>query len=248
MIKENTIDNRRLLVVPGDAAATVTFAAEHWCEVCNEAVLERGQAFVALSGGSTPRAIFQKLSTSPLNAQIPWDKIHFFWSDERSVTPSHPDSNYHMAMESGLKNMRIPPSHIHRMHAEEEIATGAKNYEELIIQIVPDAIFDLIMLGMGDDGHTASLFPHTEALTVTDHLIVANHIPQKNTWRMTMTYACINSARHIALYVIGASKQPMFNQVLHGPYNPNEWPSQKVGTPTHRALWIADLAASTSQK
>lgn len=238
------IDDRRTLVIPGDATTTVAYAAQHWSDCCHEAVRTHGEFFVALSGGSTPKAIFEQLTKPPYREQIPWDKIHFFWSDERNVPPNNPESNYHMAMEAGLKNMPIPAFHIHRMLAEIDIERGAENYEATIRKILPTRIFDFIMLGMGEDGHTASLFPHTQALSVKDRWIVANHIPQKNTWRMTMTYPCINSARHIAIYVIGASKNSMLTQVLRGPDNPLEWPSQKVGTPSHRALWIADSAAA----
>jgi 6-phosphogluconolactonase len=151
-----------------------------------------------------------------------------------------------MAMEYGLKHMPIPASHFHRMQAEGALVQTAKDYEATIREVLKNHTFDLIMLGMGDDGHTASLFPQTLALMIEDLWIAPNHIPQKDTWRMTMTYPCINAARHIAIYVIGGSKSAMLKQVLQGPYDPITLPSQKVGTSSHKALWIADSAAAQS--
>lgn len=244
MVDPIPIDSRRILIVPGDAAATVSYAVEHWCGCCMDAIASHGAFYVALSGGSTPKAIFELLTKPPYQKMIPWEKVHLFWSDERSVPPNHPDSNYHMAMEAGLKNMPIPLAHIHRMPAEGETIKGAEEYEQTIRQVLKGRDFDLIMLGMGDDGHTASLFPQTLGLMIEDRLIIANHVPQKDTWRMTMTYPCINSARNIAIYVIGSSKNSMLMQVLKGPYVPLEMPSQKVGTPSHKALWIVDTSAA----
>src|SRR5690242_14384328 len=171
-------DDRRDLVIPGDAETTLEFCAEHWLETGNQAIADHGAFYVALSGGSTPKAIFQML-TSPTHAhRIDWSKVHLFWSDERAVPPDHPDSNYHMALSAGLDKMPIPKNHIHRMQAEKDIEAHALAYEAL----VKDRPFDLVMLGMGDDGHTASLFPYTKALAETQRLVVANYIDAKKTW------------------------------------------------------------------
>ncbi len=249
MLESIPIDERRILIIPGDFEATTLYAIEHWRTACLESVRERGEFYVALSGGSTPKAIFEKLTRSPYREEIPWEKIHFFWSDERCVPSDHPESNYHMAMESGLKNIGLPASHIHRMPADAtDITESAKRYQEEIQLILKNRPFDLIMLGMGDDGHTASLFPHTLALKNEVDLVVSNHVPQKDTWRMTLTYSCINAARKIAIYVLGAAKASMLNRVLKGAYDPIEWPSQKVGTSTSKAFWIADTAAISSFK
>ncbi len=246
MLESISIDARRSLVIPGDAAQTISYAAAHWKDVCLESVRSHGAFYVALSGGSTPKAIFEILTKPPLQSEIPWEKVHLFWSDERCVAPDHPDSNYQMAMEAGFKQVPIPASQIHRMPADaDNIIESAKKYEAEIQSSLGERPFDLIMLGMGDDGHTASLFPQTTALKEDKHLVAANHIPQKETWRMTMTYPCINSARHIAVYVIGASKSAMVANILRGPYEPLEWPSQKIGAPRNRAFWIADTSAAS---
>lgn len=231
------------LIIPGDYDATLHFSVEHFVTACRDAIRDRGLFAVALSGGSTPKAIYELLCQHPYSDEIEWDKVHLFWSDERSVPPDHLDSNYRMAMEAGFEKMPIPPGHIHRMVAEKEISQNARLYEQKIRTILEDHAFDLIMLGMGEDGHTASLFPQTEALKVGGHLVTANHVPQKETWRMTLTYECINDAVQTVFYVMGSSKAAMIARVF------NEEPSlpcQFVGTPDHPALWIADESAASA--
>lgn len=225
--------------------AAVTYATEHWLACANGAVKKQGAFFVALSGGSTPKAIFETLCVSPFKEMVPWKHIHLFWSDERAVPPNHPDSNYQMAMKAGLEEMPIPKEQIHRMVAEENIEENALAYEATIHRSLQTSPFDLIMLGMGDDGHTASLFPHTQALHTHDHLVAANFIPQKDSWRMTLTYPCLESARHTVVYVLGTSKKHMVAQVLKGQHKPSDYPVQRVGTPQHPALWILDSSAAS---
>ncbi len=246
MLKQ--LDERRRLAICDDAKVAVAYAVEHWLACAQESVQRHDAFFVALSGGSTPKAIFQALVRTPYKEMIPWKKIHLFWSDERCVPPDHPDSNYKMALDAGLKEMPIPEGQIHRMVAEENLEDNALAYEAAMHRILGSHPFDLVMLGMGEDGHTASLFPHTQALHVHNRLVVVNQIPQKNTWRMTMTYPCINSARHIALYVLGASKQEMVATVLQGDDRPDDFPVQRIGTPSHSALWILDKEAASQLK
>jgi 6-phosphogluconolactonase len=237
-------DERRNLIVPGDDQITLIFCVEHFIALSKLAIQDHGAFFVALSGGSTPKAIFQRLSTPPYDQMIEWNKVHLFWSDERATPPDHSDSNYHMAMQAGLGRMPIPKEQIHRMRAEEQIEENALTYEQTLLATLKNHPFDLIMLGMGEDGHTASLFPHTKALTVENRLVVANFLPDKKIWRMTFTYPCINQASHIAIYVIGAAKKKMLAEVFFSPDQFEHLPIQKVGTPTHKALWIADQAAA----
>lgn len=240
-----TWDDRRHLAIPGGSKETINYAVEHWIACAKESIQRHGAFFVALSGGSTPNAIFQAISKTPFKEMLPWNKIHLFWGDERSVPPNHPDSNFHMAMQSGLGALPIPENQIHRMIAEENIEENATAYEAAIGRVLKDQPFDLVMLGMGEDGHTASLFPHTSALHIHNHLVVANHVMQKNTWRMTLTYPCINAARHIAIYVLGASKKAMVTEVFSGAKPPEEHPIQRIGTPGHSALWILDQDAAS---
>lgn len=238
-------DERRLITIPGDLEATIVYAAENWIEIANDSINDHDFFAVALSGGSTPKKIFQKLVSPQMIDKVDWSKVYLFWGDERSVSPTHPNSNFHMAMEdSGLSKAGIPLNQIFRMVAEAEIELNAKAYEDLILEKLGPHAFDLIMLGMGEDGHTASLFPHTEALHAKERLVVANYIPQKNTWRMTFTFECINAARHICLYVVGPEKADVLKKVLVSPFNPELYPSQMIGTSSHPALWVMDQEAS----
>lgn len=236
------LDQRRKIAIPGEQESTLTFAADHWIQIANESIQDHGFFAVALSGGSTPKKIFQKLTG--MQERLDWSKIFLFWSDERSVPPTHADSNYRMAMEEGgLSKLPIPSGQIFRMVAEEDIEANAKAYEDVILDKLGSHPFDLVMLGLGEDGHTASLFPHTQALTTTGRLVIPNFVPQKNAWRMTFTYECINRSLHICLYVLGSSKADILEKVLYGPKNPLEYPSQLIGTPTNPALWIVDTEA-----
>lgn len=229
------------LVVPGDHMTTLHYAADHIVNCCQKAISDHEEFCIALSGGSTPKALFSLLTTEYAQ-QIEWDRVHLFWSDERPVPPTHPESNFHMAMKAGLEKMLIPPHHIHRMVAETNIEKNATLYEKTMREILGDRSLDFVMLGMGEDGHTASLFPNTQALKVKGKLVAPNFIAKKNTWRMTLTFEAINAATHITFYVIGENKRKMLSHVLS---SPPTLPCQFVGTPSNCALWIADEAASS---
>lgn len=235
-----TFDSRRNLFIANDTAEAIAFATEHWIHSAKQAIQQRGKFAVALSGGSTPKAIYQALSHEK---DLDWTKVFLFWSDERSVPPDHPDSNYKMAMESFGK-LPIPPHQIFRMKAEEHREQNAKDYEEKIRHHLGKHLFDLVMLGVGEDGHTASLFPNTEALHVEDRLVVPNYVEAHKTWRMTFTFPCINQSAKIAFYALGASKQTIIPQVLNAPIV-SSYPASKIGTPEHPALWILDKAAAS---
>jgi 6-phosphogluconolactonase len=192
----------------GHAAGLILNAAD-------EFIKQRGQFTIALSGGNTPRMVFEHFQG---NVRIDGPKWHIFWSDERCVPPDDPESNYRMARESFLDHVPIPPENIHRLRGESDPAPEAARYEADIRQTVlgdPLPRFDLILLGMGDDGHTASLFPGTEALKETERLVVANYVPQKSSWRLTFTYPLINAAHDVLILVSGASKAERLHAVLH---------------------------------
>lgn len=243
-LKIRSWDERRNLLIPGDELTTLNVCIHHFISTCKEAISTHGNFRVALSGGSTPKAIYEHLSKKPDASQIEWDKVHLFWSDERNVPPTAPESNYKMAMDAGLSSVPIPKNQIHRMHGEDPIKEHAKAYDTLLRKELAERPFDLVLLGMGEDGHTASLFPQTEGLSEEKQMAVANFVPQKNTWRMTLTYPAINSARHIAIYVIGDSKKHTLNEVLNSELQIECYPIQKIGTKSNPALWIVDKAAS----
>lgn len=237
-------DTKKNIVIPGDKQETVAFCVKQFIEIAQRSLAERGAFNVALSGGSTPNAIYKLLSEIPYRNQLDWTKVFLFWSDERSVPPNNPESNFYTAMQSGLSLLPIPKDHIFRMKAEDDIETESRAYEKLILDHIPSKKFDLVMLGMGEDGHTASLFPHTHGLHTDGRLIIANYIPQKNTWRMTMTYQCIQLAHHVSIYVLGANKAKMVVKVLTGPFDPDLFPIQRIGTEDNKALWILDNDAA----
>jgi 6-phosphogluconolactonase len=235
-------DSRRKLAIPGDAKETLQFCVDHFIESCQAAILQHGAFYVALSGGSTPQALFTLLTHAPYSSQINWQKVHLFWSDERSVPKDHIDSNFHMAMKAGFAEVPIPPEQIHRMKAEADIEKEALSYEELLRLKLPGGRFDYLMLGMGEDGHTASLFPETKALSETTRWVIANYVPQKNTWRMTLSFSCINAANHIVLYVLGKSKQEKLLEIFSS--KSPLYPVEHVGTRANKALWITDTEAA----
>ncbi|MGK5593868.1 MAG: 6-phosphogluconolactonase [Parachlamydiaceae bacterium] len=239
-----SFDERRDVVIPGDTTATILFSAHHFLGAAQKNIQQKGSFFVALSGGSTPKAIYQTVVQIDEAKRIDWSRVFIFFSDERAVPPQDSESNYHMAMTSGIEKLPIPPGNIFRMQAESDIESNAYQYEQQITKIIPSKRFDLVMLGMGEDGHTASLFPETHGLKTVGRLAIANYVPSKKSWRMTLTFECINAAKEITLYVVGHSKSKTVKEVLEGPYLPNHYPVQQVGTVAHKALWILDKEAS----
>jgi 6-phosphogluconolactonase len=236
-------DARRDYIIPGNTQETLAFAATHWIHSAERAIQQRGRFAVALSGGSTPKAIYELLVKT---GKLDWSKIWLFWSDERAVPPDHPDSNYRMAMES-FQKVPIPPSQIFRMAAEKEIEKNALDYEQKIQHILGKDLFDLVMLGIGEDGHTASLFPNTKALTINNRLVIPNYISEKNCWRMTLTFSCINQSFHSVIYAIGASKQFIVPQALEAPIE-SAFPASKIGTVNKKNLWIIDNSSAINLK
>ena len=236
------LDSRRNIIIPGDKVATIQFCIKHFIKLANDAIEHHGFFSVALSGGSTPKALYEGL----VSQEIDWSRVLLFWSDERAVLPENPESNYHMAMDAGFNKLPIPQNHIFRMRAESRIEENAREYESMIKKTLPEGIFDLVMLGVGDDGHTASLFPGTAGLTTKQRLVIANYVPQLSTWRMTLTFDCINSARNIAIYATGKNKAAMVARILSsGEEKPANLPAACVGTPSNKALWILDDPASS---
>jgi len=234
-------DERRDLVIPGDSEATISYAADHWIHTGRLSIEKTGRYAVALSGGSTPKSIFENLSLRPKD--LDWSKVFLFWSDERAVPPNDPESNYHMAMTAGFSKLPIPKNQIFRMRAENAIEKNALEYEALIKNIVGPTLFDLVMLGLGEDGHTASLFPNTSAIEIEDRWVAPNYVNKKSSWRMTFTLPCINQSKLSVIYALGSSKAEIIPKVLNAPL-PSPWPASWVGTVSKKSLWIVDLLAS----
>lgn len=236
-------DDRRDLIILPNKEEAIAFSVENWIHCSKRAIQRKGSFTVALSGGSTPKEIYERLAKS---AEIEWNKIYLFWSDERAVPPDHPESNYRMTVNTGLTN-QIPPSQIFRMKAESHIEKNAREYEEKIRHHLIEHSLDLVMLGIGEDGHIASLFPQTDALNIGDHLVASNYIPEKKSWRMTLTYPGIHKGVQIAIYALGDSKRSIVTKALNAPIASN-WPASKIGVPGHKALWILDKNAALTLK
>lgn len=232
-------------IVP-DTQQLAAIAAEDIVSLAQEAVEARGKFSVALSGGSTPRALYTLLSAPPYNNQIDWAKVHIFWGDERCVPPDHVDSSYRMANEALLSKVAIPPANIRRMKGESVPAEAAAEYEQLLHKFFPEneSRFDLILLGMGDDGHTASLFPGTAALQETERWVVPNYVEVKQMWRLTLTADAINLAANVMFLVAGSDKAERLNMVLRGPYLPDLLPSQLIKPVKGNLTWLVDYAAA----
>ena len=234
---------------PADMAMA---AARLFAARVEHAVATRGVARIALSGGSTPQATF-KLLADPSGAflnTIPWDKLHLYWVDERCVPPTDPESNYGVAKELLLSKVPIPEGNVYRMEGELPPDEAASRYESVLrnsmkLEGAESPAFDLVVLGMGPDGHTASLFPHTEAINEMGRLVVENHVPQKDTWRITLTWPVINQASEVAFEMDGAGKAEMLAKVFLGPRDPDEYPSQLIRPTTGKLLLLLDEAAAT---
>ena len=229
-------------------AALADHAAERFAQLAYAAVSERGRFSVALSGGSTPRALHAHLAAAPLREAVAWDRVHVFWGDERCVPPDHPDSNYRMARETLLDHVPIPATQVHRMPGELPPAEAAAAYEADLRRFFGGADwpgFDLVLLGLGDDGHTASLFPGTPALAETQRWVVANRVEKLATWRITLTAPAINQAGQVMFLVAGAGKAERLREVLRGPHRPDALPAQLVQPVSGQADWFVDLAAAS---
>lgn len=242
----NSYDERRDIAVSGDYSTTLDFCVEHFIHIAEKSIADHGYFTVALSGGSTPKDIYKRLALPKNRERINWGRCLIFWSDERPVPPDSTQSNYRMAMESGIGTLPLNPENIFRMEAEREnIEEAAKEYERIIYEKVPSQSFDLVMLGLGEDGHTASLFPETHGLNTEGQLVTANFIPSQETWRMSFTFDCINKSKHPTFYVMGKNKASIIAKILTSPYEPNLLPAQRVGTPANKALWILDIDAAS---
>src|SRR5262245_53897140 len=235
-------------------------AARHFARLADQYVLGCGRFTVALSGGSTPRAMLSLLASEPFRETVPWSSIYFFWGDERCVPPDHPDSNYRMANETLLSKVPVPRENIFRIPAEKaDPDRAAEEYGAILTTFFlagPGATksgtaplsnvprFDLILLGMGPDGHTASLFPHTSALEAVEQVAVANYVDKFKAHRITLTAATINNARNVTFVVAGDDKSEALKMVLEGSHQPDIYPSQLIHPSNGTLLWMVDEVAA----
>ncbi len=229
-------------------------AAQYFVDGIRAAAGARGKARIAISGGNTPKHTFELLAdpSAQYREQIPWESLELYWVDERCVPPDHADSNYRMTREALLDKVPLSAKQIFRIQGELDPEEAAAKYEFDIRQSfrlegaeLPS--FDLVLLGMGPDGHTASLFPHTQGLHEIMRIAIANHVPQqKDSWRITLTWPVIDRARDVFFLIEGADKVAALKQVFRGPYDPETYPSQLIRPASHRLTLLLDSAAAAA--
>jgi 6-phosphogluconolactonase len=212
-----------------------------------DAINQYGVFSAALSGGSTPSPLYEFLARDSSADALDWNQIHFYWSDERPVPADHPDSNFRQAYHSLLKPRLIPPENIHRIAGELDPKIAAQTYQQEIASGFNETPprFNLILLGMGADGHTASLFPGTKAVLnpQQNEWVTANHVPQHSSWRITFTPELINAAEQVIFLVTGKTKAEILLKVLEGPYLPEQYPSQLIKPSSGNLAWLIDQEA-----
>ena len=219
-------------------------AARDFAAKAEAAIAERGSFTVALAGGSTPKATYEILARD-YAGELDWSKVHVFFGDERTVLPDHEDSNYLMAQRTLLSH--VPVGSVHRMRGELPPAEAAAAYEQELQEFFgPDSVpaFDLILLGIGEDGHTASLFPETSALDVTDRWVVANPVLKLETTRLTLTIPVINAAKAVTFLVAGEGKAEALKQILEGDADPRAYPAKLIRPECGDLTWVVERAAA----
>jgi 6-phosphogluconolactonase len=225
-------------------------AAQDFLQSATQAVSEKGSFTVALSGGSTPKALYSLLAgDSALRSQLPWDKMYVYFGDERSVGPDHADSNFRMASETMLSKVPLKPEQVFRIKGEyKETEKAAQEYEQVLrtsFKIAGGQFprFDLVFLGIGNEGHTASLFPGTKALHETKRLVARNWVGKLYTNRITLTAPAINNAARVIFMITGADKALALKGILEGPYEPDQLPAQLIHPPNGKLVWLVDTIA-----
>jgi len=243
----STSEARPRVQVFDDAEAVARGAAERFVELGQAAIDARGCFSVGLAGGSTPKRTYELLASEAYREQLNWSKVHIFFGDERCVPPDHSESNYRMANEALISRVSIPPPNVHRINGLGDAVANASLYEDELRTFFNAASwprFDLVLLGMGDDGHTASLFPGTKALAERQAWVVANWVEKVGAFRITLTAPAINHAANIAFLVTGATKAERLLEVLRGALDPEKLPSQLIQPLDGSLFWLVDKAAA----
>lgn len=236
-----------------DTDALARAAAERVAQAARDAVEARNVFRLVLAGGSTPQALYALLASDEYRDAIAWEKVHIFFGDERCVPPDHPDSNYRKAHTAFISQVPLLPENIHRIPCELEPERAAERYEETLLvyfssQLDPEgcqsASFDLVLLGMGDDGHTASLFPGLPAVHETARWVRAQYVDKLAAWRVTLTPAILNRAQQILFLVSGNAKSDTLQRVIYGAHQPDRYPAQIIQPVDGRLTWMVDEAAA----
>ncbi|MGD2147138.1 MAG: 6-phosphogluconolactonase [Anaerolineae bacterium] len=229
------------LVVAPDAGSLAAEAAQRFAAAAVLGISERDRFVVALSGGSTPEPIYERLASKRFGSRVDWPRVHVLWGDERSVPPEHPDSNYRMASEALLDHVPIPRENVHRIRGELEPQEAATLYRRELARVLGEGgRIDLVVLGLGTDGHTASLFPGSTALEEHDLDVVAVYVERLGVWRVTLTLPAINAARQAVFLVAGAGKAEVLARVRSG----EALPAGLVRPRDGKLTWLVDRDAA----
>jgi 6-phosphogluconolactonase len=229
-------------------------AAGQFIAAAGDAIHARGAFVVALSGGATPRRTYERLATEPLMSRLMWSRVQVLWGDERCVPPDQAESNYRMARETLLDRVPVLPANVHRIRGEDDPGAAAARYEGTLRALfntpagppraAPGARIDLVLLGLGVDGHTASLLPGSAAAHERTRWVMAEYAIAASTWRITLTPAVINAAAEVVFLVSGGAKARILGRVLEGPHRPQELPAQAIAPSNGRVHWCVDAAAA----
>jgi 6-phosphogluconolactonase len=235
-------------------AALMAGAAERVVSAAAQAIGASGRFAVALAGGSTPKGLYELLASPAYARRVDWSRVHLFWGDERCVPPDDPASNYRLTREALLDHVPIPDADVHRIRAEDAPARAAASYERELRHafatpagrpsLTVGRRFDLVLLGMGENGHTASLFPGLGAVREKERWVVGEYVPEMSQWRVTLTPPLLNAARRVAFLVVGAGKAPMLQRVLEGPSEPEALPAQAIVPVDGTLDWLVDTEAA----
>jgi len=236
------------------AAALAGAAAELVAGAAARAIDADGRFVMALSGGSTPRATFEQLAREPLASHVQWSRVQVIWGDERCVPPGDAESNYRMARETLLDHVPVPAANIHRIRGEDDPASAAESYERELRTLLrtPEGApslesgrrIDLALLGLGDNGHTASIFPHSRALDEHERWAMAECVDASPPWRVTLTAPLLDAAASVLFLVSGAGKAEVLKEVVEGPPRPRELPAQLIVPVSGSLRWLVDAAAA----
>ena len=247
MIRDDACGTLFVYQTPADVAKAL---ADFFIDQARNAIEARGRFVVALAGGTTPRTTYALFTQAPYCDAIDWDAVEFYFGDERCVPPDNDQSNYKTAYDAFLGPMRIAPEQVHRMHGEDDPQQAALAYRRDLAQTLGDEpSFDLVMLGMGPDGHTASLFPGENPLTDDEERVRAVYATSHNQWRLTLTPSLLNASLAVVFAVTGADKNAALTAVREGPKDPTKYPAQIICPPNESTfVWLADGAAAGSKR
>jgi len=242
----------RIKVLPSHGALMQS-AAEAFVVSAAKAINAYGRFHVVLSGGATPKGVYELLATERYAARVDWRRVQLFWGDERCVPLNDPSSNYRMVRNALIDRIELPAANVHRIHGEDDPAEAAAAYEQELRRMtdtpslahVPAVPFDLVLLGLGDDGHTASLFPGLTAVSERHRWVMAEQVAALSTWRITCTPVVFNAAAEVIFLVAGGDKAAVVHRVLEGAYQPQQLPAQMVKPSAGSVCWLLDAAAAT---